>query len=244
MNSTSDTERELEDTRAALENVKREFETFAHIVSHDLNAPLRHIDAFSRRLGDRLNGSLDEESQEELDIILSSTEKCKRLLSILLEYSRLSTNKDELVNVDIRELVDNVIDALATRFDMSKARIVVSTLPKINGKYGHLFALFTYLFDNALRYQKADSAVEISLSANEEAEHWHFILQDNGIGIPSKCLEDVFTLFKRAVAGDTYQGDGSGLTLARRIVDLHGGKIWLLSEEGLGTQVHVCLPRT
>jgi light-regulated signal transduction histidine kinase (bacteriophytochrome) len=218
---------------------KKELEDFVYTVSHDLCAPLRHIREFSKILLETLEGRLSEEEREYFDYILTSTNKANKIMTALLQYSRLNTEVQEFVNFDFSELLEEVVHSFTSEIKQKKAVVkTVDMPPTLTGDRHQIEQLFMALMSNALIFHTdKTNPPKIKITAKHHDDEWLFTVVDNGIGIDAEYHEDVFKILKR-LDPETYpQGMGVGLTIAKKIVQRHGGKIWIESELGKGTKV-------
>ncbi|HEY3488352.1 MAG TPA: ATP-binding protein [Gammaproteobacteria bacterium] len=228
-------ERELAMQNKKLQSQNRELEQFAFIASHDLQEPLRSIKGFSELLQQDLAGKLDEETSRYLGFILASAERMKQLVKDLLDYSRLGKER-HLERVDCNRIVAEVLVDLAAAIEESKAEITVQSLPVLQGYATELRQLFQNLIGNAIKFRKKDTAPEITVSAQpQQGGGWRFAVQDKGIGIESQYKNKIFIIFQRLHKRDEYGGTGIGLAQCKKIVELHGGEIWVESSLGNGS---------
>lgn len=225
--------------------VQQRFQEFAYIVSHDLHAPLRMIVSFAGMLQDKTSHDVGaEEESDYLAHIMRAGKQMQEKLDGLLHYSRLNTMaQPPTEDLDCALIVQNCLALFKDGIAEKKARISVSTLPQIRADVDQLHQLFTFLLDNALKFSSPRRAPEIRIEAKAQSDGWLFSVADNGIGIESPYREDAFKLFRQLNREDAYPGIGMGLTLARKIVERLGGKIWI--EDGMsgGTKVCFTVPR-
>lgn len=222
---------------------KKELEEFTYIVSHDLNAPLRHIKAFGNLLVKKLGDKVTDDEREYLSHLETSIEKAETLLDAILDYSRISTRSEKPKEFDVNDLVVYVTEVYRKPIDKKNAIINISDLPqKVTAAYNQILNVFWYLIDNALKYHNSDSAPVIDISAVEKDGYYVFSVTDNGIGIPEKNREDVFKMFRRLEPNYAPESVGTGLTLARKIIDDHGGEIWIDETPDHKTSICFTLP--
>lgn len=222
--------------------LNKELENFVYIASHDLQEPLNTVDSFVGLLETEFGHEFSQESKELLSFIKSSTIRMKELISGLLEYSKVAGNK-EFKSVSLEALVANVCSDLNGRIKQTNATVEVTTaLPTISASPIAMKMLFQNLIGNALKFHKKGVAPVVRISAQKAEEHqWHFVVEDNGIGIDPKDREKVFVIFKRLNEAKKYEGTGIGLAHCKKIVESHGGKIWVESTLGAGSQFHFLL---
>ncbi len=228
--------RTVKERTAALEAKNRELESFAYSVSHDLRAPLRSVEGFSRAVLDDYHEKLDEDGRDFLERIVGAAVRMDRLISDLLNYSQLGRSGVDYEIVDMNELVAVALGELDESIKAAGARVeVVGPLPRVNGDRSMLFVLLNNLVGNAIKYRKADVTPEVKISCREEGEKVVFAVEDNGIGLDMKFHDKVFEIFQRLHTEDEYPGTGIGLASAKKVVTAHGGRIWYESKPGGGT---------
>jgi len=227
---------------AETENLAKNFKEFAYAVSHDLGTPLRAMVEFSRILKTENTDALDEESKLYLSMIVDNGEKAQAMLAGLLEYSRLNTVAMPFVPTDCNQLIDQCQTELAETIAKHKAKISASTLPTLHVDSDQIKRLLIELVKNALIFHSADTVPDVVLSAKQHADEWIFTVRDNGIGIDPKFHERIFLPFRRLHSDEQYPGIGMGLALAKKVVEHHGGRIWVDSEPGRGAAFLFSLP--
>ncbi len=216
-----------------LERKNKELEQFVYIASHDLQEPLRTTASFVDLLQQQYLGKIDDTADKYLTYILQSTDRMKILINDLLDYSRIG-NKKELQPVDCNIILREVLDDLGKTIDDEGALIVVDTLPVIQGYKTEIKQLFQNLVVNAIKFRKKDITPEILIAAQRNIDHWTFSVTDNGIGIAPDHKDRIFIIFQRLHTRTEYEGSGIGLAHCKKIVGLHGGKIWIESIPGSG----------
>jgi light-regulated signal transduction histidine kinase (bacteriophytochrome) len=212
----------------------KELEQFAYITSHDLQEPLRSLICFTELIQNEYKNKLDEQADTYLDFIAKSSNRMQELVKGLLDYSRIGKEK-VICSVDCNIIVKEVLSDLTLSIRESNAKITVNDLPILNGYSTELRQLFQNLISNAIKFRKKDIVPEILISASKQDKMWHFVIQDNGIGIEEKYKEKIFIIFKRIHNRTEYEGTGIGLSFCKKIVELHNGSIWFESKNNEGS---------
>lgn len=231
---------ELEQTKNELELKNKELTQFAHIVSHDLQEPLRTVSGFAQLINSEYQGKLDEQADKFLNFIIEATNRMSGLISEILDYSTIGKGK-EMALVDCKEIVEIVQQDLVTVIECTNTSIEVDELPKVKAYETELRLLFQNLISNAIKFRKEGVAPKVKISAQKK-DGWTFSIQDNGIGIEDKHKDKIFRIFQRLHSDSEYKGTGIGLAHCKKIVDLHNGKIWIDSNIGEGSTFHFSIP--
>jgi PAS domain S-box-containing protein len=218
-----------------------ELERFAYVASHDLQEPLRMVASYTQLLARRYRGKLDEDADEFIGYAVNGANRMQQLIRDLLEYSRVGTRGGAFAPVACGEIVEQVLGDLAAAIEETGATVVAGALPTVRGDRSQLRQLFQNLVENALKYRSAAPPV-VSIAASPEGETWHFTVRDNGIGIAPEYAERIFVIFQRLHTQAEYPGTGIGLAVCQRIVERHGGRIWVESAAGEGATFHFTLP--
>lgn len=224
----------LEVKNDMLEFANKESEQFVYIASHDLQEPVRTVKSFVHMLQQEYDNKLDENGRQILSFLENSTTRMTELIKGLLEYSRLGKN-GEISSVNIQDLVQGVCDDLALRIREQGARVEFSELPTVNAYATELRALLQNLISNALKFTRVGVPAVVQINAEQQGEEWVLSVRDNGIGIAEEHFEKIFMIFQRLHGRDGYEGSGIGLAHCKKIIEMHGGKIWLESTPGEGT---------
>lgn len=227
-------EEELVKALLDVEQSNSELEQFAYIASHDLQEPLRMIGSYSQLLTRRYEGKLDAKADQYINYITEGVQRMQTLIKDLLHYSRTATSKEDMQPVDLNIVMTEVLTDLKVAIETSHADIKVSPLPSLKANHTQVRQLFQNLIGNAIKFRGDESPV-IEVSVQEESEVWQFSIKDNGIGIDPEFSEKIFMLFQRLNDREKYPGTGIGLAVCKKIVERHGGKIWIESEAGKGT---------
>jgi len=230
----------LEKQANNLVRANADLEEFAYITSHDLQEPLRTIRActemFLRKSGEKLTA----EEKDLLQLVATAGQRMSSMVSDLLGYSRMLTEDVPVANVPIAEVLDWAQNNLHLAVQTSNAEISYAEMPMVRGNRIALVQLFQNLLSNAIKYRSSEPA-QIRISAERQANRWLFAVRDNGIGIDPAYHQRIFRLFQR-LHSQEFPGTGIGLTLCRKIVQAHGGKIWVESEVGMGATFFFTLP--
>jgi len=239
--STND-ELKIELQNRELITKNRELEQFTYITSHDLQEPLHTLISFSTLIQEELEGNINDHAKKYLDFITKSSVRMQELVKGLLDYSRLGKEKEYSL-VDCNELLSDVISDMESTILNSNAHIEIKQLPTLNGYAIELRLLFQNLISNALKFTRKELVPEVVVSVKNESTMWHFVVKDNGIGIDEKDKEKIFVIFKRLHNRQDYEGIGIGLSHCKKIVELHGGAIWVESKLGEGSEFHFTIPK-
>jgi len=206
-----------------------ELEQFAYVASHDLQEPLRMVSSFLQLLKKKYSDKLDDQALEYIHFAVDGSERMKQLILDLLEYSRAGSNEDALELLDLNKSLNEVFNLLAQSIAENNVKIEVESLPKVMGVPSQIIQLFQNIISNAIKYKNTNFPPEITISTEEEATHWRFEIKDNGIGIDPQYHEKIFIIFQRLHNRKEYQGTGIGLSICKKIVERHGGRIWVRS---------------
>jgi PAS domain S-box-containing protein len=222
---------------AELENKNKELEQFAYVTSHDLREPLTTTSGFIELFRKKYKGKLDEDADKMLDYLLQANERMKVLIKDLLDYSRIG-RKTELKLVDCNTILKDVTADLGNAIQNVKAIVNIERLPVINGYPTELKLLFQNLISNSIKFRKPKETPVVTVRAERKNASWQFCVEDNGIGIDEKHRERIFVIFQRLHPRSEYEGSGIGLAHCKKIVELHGGKIWVESVYGKGASFY------
>ena len=235
-----------------LQRSNRELEQFAAVASHDLQEPLRKIQAFGDRLRMRFRDQLGEQGQDYIDRMQASAKRMRKLIDDLLEYSRVTTKAQPFAPVNLTEIVREVADDLEARLHQTGGHVEIGELPVVQASPLQMRQLFQNLISNALKFRRPDEPplVRISVASAAEATsggsghglQCQIVIEDNGIGFEPQYGERIFELFQRLHGREDYEGTGIGLAICRKIVDRHNGHIVAHSTPGAGSRFVVTLP--
>jgi hypothetical protein len=232
---------ELADVNADLGRSNVELEQFAYVASHDLQEPLRKVTSFVQLLQQRYQGQLDERADQYIEFAVDGAKRMQVLINDLLAFSRVGRTTEGLEEVDLGESVSAALHNLREVVEETEAVIEVGPLPMVWGNPSLLVSLWQNLVGNALKFRTDDSPL-ITLDAVRSDAEWVCSVTDNGIGIEPRFGEKIFVLFQRLHSRDAYAGTGIGLALCKKIVEFHGGRIWLDETHSSGTRLCFTLP--
>ncbi|WP_345779437.1 MEDS domain-containing protein [Natrinema sp. SYSU A 869] len=224
----------------ALEESNERLEQFAYAASHDLQEPLRMVTSYLQLLEKRYGDAFDEDGEEFLAYAVDGAERMRDMIDGLLEYSRIETRGDPFEPVDLDPLLDDVLTDLRLQIEESNAEITVDRLPRVSGDPSQLRQVFQNLLNNAIQYS-GETPPRVHIDANRRGREWVISVRDDGIGIDPDDQDRVFTVFDRLHSHDEYEGTGIGLALCQRIVERHGGDIWVDSNPGEGATFSLTL---
>ncbi|WP_330241800.1 sensor histidine kinase [Streptomyces sp. NBC_00525] len=220
-----------------------ELEQFAYVASHDLQEPLRKVASFCQLLDKRYGNELDGRGKQYIDFAVDGAKRMQVLINDLLTFSRVGRVHDGWTPVDLDGALDRALANLALVLEESGTAVVRETpLPEITGDPTTLAMVWQNLIGNAVKFRRPGEPSVITVGCERDGDDWHFTVADNGIGIAPEFAEKVFVIFQRLHGRDEYDGTGIGLALCRKIVEFHGGRIWLDPESRRGARVHFSLP--
>lgn len=228
---------------AQLEAANKELEAFSYSVSHDLCAPLRAIDGFSRIFQEDYAEKLDDEGRRVLNVIRSNAQNMGQLIDDLLAFSRLGRKEIEPTKIDMSELARDVFGGLESNSDSRTNNLEVECLPEATGDRSLLRQVFVNLLSNAVKYSETKENAPIKVGGrNENGENIYYV-QDNGVGFDMKYADKLFGVFQRLHSAEEFEGTGVGLAIVQRIINRHGGRVWAKAEVGKGATFYFALPR-
>ncbi|MFC4638358.1 PAS domain S-box protein [Deinococcus hohokamensis] len=228
-------ERALQRSNTELQRRMAELEQFAYVASHDLQEPLRTVTSFSQLLVNRYGHEFDERGHLYARLITEATTRLGDLLQDLQTYTRVTSGLGEAGPVNTQRVLAEVLQTLGAQVQHTGAQVVTGVLPTVLGHPSQFRQLFLNLIGNALKFTVAGWAPLVQVEAVQEDDMWRFSVSDNGLGIAPEFHERIFTIFQRLHGRDKYEGNGIGLALARKIVERHGGRLWLDSTPGEGS---------
>ncbi len=220
----------------------RDLEQFAYVSSHDLQEPLRAVSGFMTLLETRYRDGLDERARTYIAHAVEGSKRMTQLVDGLLEYARIDSRCGRPSNCATQEALDEVLAAFRPRLEEIGARVTAADLPVLGVDRTQMVQLFQNLLGNAVKFRRNDTPCEIDIGAHRDGSQWVFSVRDNGIGIAAKQFDRIFLIFQRLHTREKYPGTGIGLAICKRIVERHGGRIWVESEVGVGSRFRFTLP--
>jgi signal transduction histidine kinase len=227
-----------------LERSNTELEQFAYVASHDLQEPLRKVASFTQLLERRYKGQLDERADQYISFAVDGAKRMQGLINDLLAFSRVGRLLREHVEVDAGDLVAQALGNLSLVIEETGTEVTVDELPRVSGDVSLLTGVFQNLVSNAVKF-RGDAPARIHIGVRDAGDQWEFSVADNGIGIESEYADRIFVIFQRLHSKDAYPGTGIGLAMCRKIIEYHGGRIWLDTDAAgtVGTTFRFTLPK-
>lgn len=225
---------ELKSANEKLISSNKNLEQFAYVASHDLQEPLRMISGFLQLLAKKYGSALDEDAKKYIKFAVDGADRMKNLINDILDYAKINTVNTTLTKVDLNAVIQEIKYNFSTLINSTKTTLKVDQLPVIDASLIEMQQLFTNLITNAIKYTK-DKTPIIEIKSVEEETQWIFSIRDNGIGIDTRYFDRIFVLFQRLHNKSEYSGTGIGLAICKKIVEGHGGKIWVESKKDEGS---------
>ena len=235
-------EQHLKEVITELKRSNDELQSFAYITSHDLQEPLRTIASFAQLIKKRYQDRLDSDADEFIDFMVDGASRMKEMIQGLLDYSRVGTQGHEFKEFQAKSALNYALSNLGTAIAEVNAEITSDPLPVIFADKDQIIRVFQNLIGNALKFRKEGVQPKIHVSARKEDNEYIFSVSDNGIGLEVQYSDKIFEVFKRLHTIGEYQGAGIGLAIVKRIIDRHGGRIWVESELGKGSTFYFTIP--
>lgn len=237
-------EKKLSEKMKELASVNEQLEQYGRILSHDLKEPLRAIYSFNSLLEKKYKGKLDNTADEYINFIVSSARRMEKLIDGLLRYNQISQGFDtQQAKVNCNKIIRDILKDLKLKISKTKAEISCDPLPEIFADENIISVIFQNLIENALKFSNQKEKPKIHISAKLLGEYWLFSVKDNGIGIPEEQKERIFQVFQRLHTQEEYEGTGIGLSICKKIIDFHGGKIWVESQPLKGSTFYFTMPK-
>ncbi len=236
-------ERRVLDRTAQLEAANKDLEAFAYSVSHDLRAPLRHIDGYLELLQQRIDGMLDERSRHYMDTISDAAKRMGQLIDDLLTFSRMGRNELSKTPIDLGALIQNIIREFEPEIQDRPINWCIADLPPVNGDRAMLRLALVNLLANALKFTRGRTQVEIEVGYQAGEKETIIFIRDNGVGFDMAYADKLFGVFQRLHRAEEFEGTGIGLANVRRIITRHGGKVWAEGEVDHGATFYFALPK-
>ncbi len=239
--------KQKEDTQLIAEKSKllqrsnEDLSQFAYVASHDLKEPLRMISSYVQLLGQKYSGQLEGDADRYIKYAVDGCLRMKTLIDGLLTFSRIESSNEEMINVNIHDIIKDVLFELDLQIKESNAKVMWKELPDIHASSSQVRTVFRNLISNSIKYCEQETP-EINITAIQSDDFVEISLQDNGIGIEDQYQNKIFTIFSRLHSREKYSGTGIGLSITKKIIDHHGGNIWLDSEPEKGTTFHFTFP--
>lgn len=233
---------EIQERNQELQRSNAELEQFAYVASHDLQEPLRMVASYCQLLQRRYNEKLDKDANEFIGFAVEGANRMQRLINDLLSYSRIGRKGGDPAPFEFADAVTGALANLKAAISDSGAIVSVGTLPRVVGVRMQLTQLMQNLIGNAIKFHREGATPTITVSAAIEGAMSHVVVEDNGIGIELQYLERVFLIFQRLHERNKYPGTGIGLAIAKKVIEYHGGRIWIESTPGQGSRFHFTLP--
>lgn len=228
-------------TQEELARSNRDLEQFAYVASHDLQEPLRMVAMYTQLLAERYQGQLDDSADKYIHYAVDGALRMQALVQDLLAFSRVGRAGTDLEKIEAYEVVESALKNLQGAIHESEAKITRGDLPVIVADRTQMVQLFQNLIGNAIKFRGAHSP-QIQITAEREEGSWRFSVQDNGIGIAAEHLDEVFGIFRRLHTRTEYAGNGIGLAICKKIVEHHGGSIWVESQPKKGSAFQFTIP--
>jgi light-regulated signal transduction histidine kinase (bacteriophytochrome) len=234
-------EQERQELLDELQRSNKDLEQFAQVLSHDLQEPLRTVRTSCESLMKSLDGQLDDQDQVKLRFAVEGAQRMQTQINGLLEFARVGTQDESFETTDLNEVVKDAIANLSAAISESGATLSKDEFPTVPADRSQLLQVFQNLIGNAIKF-RGDAPPEIRIAAQHIGHEWQFGISDNGIGINPQQADRVFMIFQRLHTQSEYPGTGLGLAICKKIIERHGGRVWIESEPGNGSTFHFTIP--
>jgi signal transduction histidine kinase len=231
----------LEESIAELARSNADLQQFAYVASHDLKEPLRIVASYTQLLARRYKGKLDSDADEFIRYAVDGANRMQWLINDLLAYSRVTSQDQVLEEVDCHGVLEEVLSDLRVAIEESRAVVTHDPLPRVMADRGQLGQLFQNLIGNAIKFHGKEPP-RVHVSTERKPDEWAFSVRDNGVGLDPQYAERIFVIFQRLHDREEYPGTGIGLAICKKVVERHGGRIWVVSQVGQGATFHFTLP--
>ncbi|MEU5563979.1 sensor histidine kinase [Micromonospora musae] len=233
---------QLQKQAEELTRSNRDLEQFAYVASHDLQEPLRKVASFCQLLQRRYAGQLDERADQYIAFAVDGAQRMQRLINDLLAFSRIGRLTVGFSEVDLNKVMGEVAGQTEAARQYADAELTWSELPVIQGEEPLLTNLLANLVSNSIKFRRSDVPSKVHVSARQVGDEWEITCQDNGIGIEPEFADKIFVIFQRLHSKDAYPGTGIGLAIVKKIVEYHGGRVWVDTDVSEGAAIRFTLP--
>jgi signal transduction histidine kinase len=233
---------QLQNQTEELMRSNRDLEQFAYVASHDLQEPLRKVASFCQLLQRRYAGQLDERADQYIAFAVDGAQRMQRLINDLLAFSRIGRMTSGFTEVDLNTLMTDVAGLTEPARNYANGELTWSDLPTVLGEQALLTTLLANLVSNSIKFRHPDRPPTVHISGQRVGDEWEISCRDNGIGVEQEFADKIFVIFQRLHAKDSYPGTGIGLAIAKKIVEYHGGRIWVAPDIDEGTVIRFTLP--
>ncbi|MGC1211827.1 MAG: ATP-binding protein, partial [Micromonospora sp.] len=233
---------QLQKQAEELTRSNRDLEQFAYVASHDLQEPLRKVASFCQLLQRRYAGQLDERADQYIAFAVDGAQRMQRLINDLLAFSRIGRLTTGFAEVDLNKVMGDVAGQTEAARQYADAELIWDQLPVIRGEEPLLTNLLANLVSNSIKFRRPDVPPRVHVSARLVDDEWEISCRDNGIGIEPEFADKIFVIFQRLHSKDAYPGTGIGLAIVKKIVEYHGGHVWVDTAGGEGTTIRFTLP--
>ncbi|HQR94713.1 MAG TPA: PAS domain S-box protein, partial [Sediminibacterium sp.] len=235
--------RDLADQTKALALSNEELEQFAYVASHDLQEPLRMVTSFMAQLEKKYGDVIDEKGKRYIEYAVDGAKRMRQIILDLLDYSRVGKMDDQKEDVDLNELLKGIQILFRKQMEDKKAMLRITPMPVVHSFVAPLQQVFQNLISNALKFSKPNVPAMVSIGSEDLCEYWKFSISDNGIGMETDDLENIFIIFKQLNTKEEFPGSGIGLAVTKKIIEKQGGKIWVESQLDHGSTFYFILPK-